>query len=270
LEHYLEKATTKVCKAKAIIAPHAGYRFSGPTAGFAYKMIDPDAFDTIVLLGPSHKVWLESCAVSKCDLYQTPLGSITIDTQTINELKSTKLYSEMDVKVDENEHSLEMHLPFLYKVMSQKSNGIWKLIPIMVGQLDLDVEAKIAQSLQRLFNNPSVLFVISSDFCHWGSRFRFDPYENDKPIHSFIEELDRKGMSLIEQLDHYQFSKYLKSTGNTICGRNPILLLLKIIEIAQKDGLKCKMEFVEYQQSSRVTLPNDSSVSYASACLYCL
>jgi MEMO1 family protein len=177
----------------------------------------------------------------------------------------------MDQSVDENEHSLELHLPFLFKTMSRKSNGSWNLIPILVGQLHRDLENRIANSLLELFKRPSTLFVISTDFCHWGSRFQFNPFNSSKPIHYHIEQLDREGMDLIESLNHGAFATYLTRTRNTICGRNPILLLLKIVEKAKEtEDLPLKMEFLEYQQSSRVTRPDDSSVSYASACLYTL
>jgi MEMO1 family protein len=79
LGQFLDQANTVIRKTKAIIAPHAGFRFSGPTAGFAYKTIDPDLIDTVILLGPSHKVWLDSCSLSRCDYYKTPFGNISID-----------------------------------------------------------------------------------------------------------------------------------------------------------------------------------------------
>jgi AmmeMemoRadiSam system protein B len=187
----------------------------------------------------------------------------------VNEsLKRTGLFEVMDKEVDENEHSLEMHLPFLHHTLSSKTNGVWKLLPIVVGQLDGDLETRIANVLQDVFQDPKTIVVVSSDFCHWGTRFRYAPYSPDKAIYTYIEELDREGMTWIEQMDHREFLKYLNSTRNTICGRNPILLLLKMIELSGKSQFR--VEFVAYDQSSQVTHPNDSSVSYASAGIFAL
>jgi AmmeMemoRadiSam system protein B len=118
LSNYLKCANVvPKSKAKAILVPHAGYRYSGQTAAFGYKLIKPSEFDTIVLLGPSHKVWLDSCALSKCAQYATPFGNIDIDTVAVEKLYESKEFVYMDLNVDENEHSLEMHLPFIFHTM---------------------------------------------------------------------------------------------------------------------------------------------------------
>jgi AmmeMemoRadiSam system protein B len=82
LNGFLERAqmNEQLGTLKALIAPHAGYRYSGKTAGFAYKLIDPNTVERVVLLGPSHKVWLDTCALTSCQLYQTPFGDIEIDS----------------------------------------------------------------------------------------------------------------------------------------------------------------------------------------------
>jgi AmmeMemoRadiSam system protein B len=136
----------------------------------------------------------------------------------------------------------------------------------MVGQLNGQKEAKIASLLTPLFLNPRVLFIISSDFCHWGTRFRYTPYSPSLSIQGYITSLDKRGMELISQLSHMNFSNYLKETGNTICGRNPILLLLKIVEELGKTHYK--IDFVEYQQSNQIISSSDSCVCYASGYLF--
>jgi AmmeMemoRadiSam system protein B len=90
LDGFLECAQVKQQSQmlKALIAPHAGYRYSGETAGYAYKLIDPDAVERVVLLGPSHKVWLDTCALSVCKYYKTPFGNIEIDSDCKEKLIS--------------------------------------------------------------------------------------------------------------------------------------------------------------------------------------
>jgi AmmeMemoRadiSam system protein B len=106
-------------KARAIIAPHAGYSYSGPTAAFAYKHIDPTDIDRVFLLGPSHHYSLNNCALTNHTQYETPLYNIKVDTQTSTELYKTGLFSIMNKQQDSDEHSLEMHLPYIAKVFEK-------------------------------------------------------------------------------------------------------------------------------------------------------
>jgi AmmeMemoRadiSam system protein B len=106
-------------KARAIIAPHAGYTYSGPTAAYAYKHIDPTDIDRVFLLGPSHHYSLDNCALTNHTQYETPLYNIQIDTQISGELYRTGLFSIMNKHQDSDEHSLEMHLPYIAKVFEK-------------------------------------------------------------------------------------------------------------------------------------------------------
>jgi len=115
---------------RALIGPHAGYRFSGPTAGHAYKNIDPALYDRVFLLGPSHKVAFDFVAVSGCTEWDTPLGLIKIDTGTVKSLVDDKVFGQIEKRFEENEHSLEMHIPFIRHVFAEKEI---KMVPLMVG-----------------------------------------------------------------------------------------------------------------------------------------
>ncbi len=95
----------------------------------------------------------------------------------------------------------------------------------------------------RYLSDPSNLFVISSDFCHWGSRFRYQHYdERHGEIHQSIRELDYAGMGLIEQLDHPAFAAYLKKYGNTICGRHPIGVFLATVAAMREHSNGMRMQ----------------------------
>ncbi|KAF8253816.1 UPF0103-domain-containing protein [Wilcoxina mikolae CBS 423.85] len=279
--------------ARVIIAPHAGYSYSGPAAAWAYKSLDISNAKRVFVLGPSHHVYLDRCDLSECRYYSTPLGNLTLDTDVLKEIhESGEKFGWMSLETDENEHSIEMHLPYIYKVLDLAGKvDTVKVVPIMVGAINTQKEKAYGQVLAKYLRDPENVFVISSDFCHWGTRFSYTHYYSTLPthsnpdpdstsldirsktgphkIHESIEALDRLGMSSIETGSHDHFAGYVKKTHNTICGRHPIGVIMAAIEVLQKedqlpDG-KGGFKFVRYEQSSKVKEPNDSSVSYASA-----
>lgn len=267
LDQWLTKASEEIQSApscRAIIAPHAGYSYSGRCAAYAYKAIAPAGVKRVFLLGPSHHYFTRRCALSKCTAYATPLGPIQVDGETYGELKSTGKFEEMAVDVDEAEHSLEMHLPYILRIMQ---NQPFTLVPIMVGALTPDSEAMYGQLLAKYMDDPTNLFVISSDFCHWGQRFSFTWYDRSHgAIHKSVKALDQAGMKLIEAGDTAGFTEYLSAFGNTICGRHPIGVLMHILD---HSTTSFQTKFVRYEQSSECTCMSDSSVSYASAVVSC-
>ncbi|KAJ7181709.1 MEMO1 family [Mycena crocata] len=158
---------------KAVIAPHAGYAYSGPAAAWAYKAIDTRGIKRVFLLGPSHHVYLDGCALSSCTSYATPLGDIPLDLETIRELTATGKFERFSKSAEEDEHSLEMHLPYIRKVFE----GIpITLVPIVVGALSTASEAAYGALLAPHLAREDTLCVVSSDFCHWGTRFSYTYY----------------------------------------------------------------------------------------------
>lgn len=142
------------------------------------------------------------------------------------------------------------------------------IIPVLVGALSESKEQEFGKLFSKYLADPSNLFVVSSDFCHWGQRFRYSYYdESQGEIYRSIEHLDKMGMSIIEQLDPVSFSNYLKKYHNTICGRHPIGVLLNAITELQKSGMNMSFSFLNYAQSSQCRSWQDSSVSYAAGAL---
>jgi len=267
LEGWLDCADELATAARAVICPHAGYRYSGPTAAHSFKQIDPKSVRTIFILGPSHHVRLSGCAVSQCVSYETPLYDLQIDTAINQDLIDTGHFEVMSIQADEDEHSIEMQLPYIAKVM-EAVKGNFKIVPIMVGSLSTSAEAKYGKLLAKYLEDPSNCFVISSDFCHWGQRFRYTHYDQDcGDIYQSIQALDRQGMDLIENLDAPGFASYLKKFGNTICGRHPIGVFLNMVSTMRQtsNGTRMDLRFLSYAQSSQVRSPRESSVSYAAA-----
>lgn len=166
----------------------------------------------------------------------------------------------MTSEIDQEEHSIEMQLPFLAHLMQGKP---FSCIPILVGTLSTESQHMYGRILSEYFQDPCNFFIISSDFCHWGARFRFQLYDSTAGvgISHFIEQLDQNAMDLISKKDYTGFQQYLQETGNTICGRYPILVLLQML--VHQNNLDIR--FTNYKQSAACQDANDSSVSYAAA-----
>ena len=147
LSGYIDKAKKELpsgCKLKGVIGPHAGFYYSGPTAAWAYINIDPTQYQRVILLGPSHHVYLDNCALSKANRYATPLGDIEIDRETTQEIEKLGNFIYMSKKVDEQEHSLEMHIPYIKKIFGDHP---FKLVPIMIGNLSAAKEKEFGKKL---------------------------------------------------------------------------------------------------------------------------
>ena len=197
LQSWMDQADVSCGGARAIIAPHAGYSYSGPTAAWAYRHINPEGVRRVFVLGPSHHVHLAGCALTRCIAYQTPLGELPIDQPLCAELLATGDFETMDLSVDEEEHSIEMHLPYIQQVMGDQP---FTLVPILVGALSQASQSRYGEILAPFLGNAQNLIIISSDFCHWGKRFRFTHRDNAcQYIYQSIEALDRQGMELIEK-----------------------------------------------------------------------
>ncbi|KAF2279368.1 UPF0103-domain-containing protein [Westerdykella ornata] len=254
--------------ARAIIAPHAGYSYSGPAAAWAYKSIDWSKAERVFLLGPSHHYYLHGAATTSFDAYSTPLGPLRIDTELVEKLAKDLDLMHMSTLVDEAEHSLEMHLPYIYKMLSLhfSPSSMPPLVPIMVGSTSPSTERFLGARLAPYLRDPGNVFVISSDFCHWGSRFRYTYYLSPKedgvaeeeeeeeeegedhrpihlrsdtqvsrsrPIHESIALVDQESMDAVESGKHDVFLAQLERTGNTVCGRHPIGVFMAAVERAE-------------------------------------
>ena len=271
ISQYLSKSE-KISKngyLKTIIVPHAVYRFSGPTAAKSFININPSNFDRVVILGPSHHEYFNGCGLTPFESFSTPFGDVKIDTKTINKLLKIKgLFFKLSESVDLREHSIEMEMPFLKYIFGKKD---FSIIPLIVGDNDLKTNIEIGKALYELYLDPKTLFVISSDFCHWGKNFGFTYYDKKfTNIWESIENLDKQAVNIISEINSEKLDEYFKRTKNTICGRNPIMISVSIIENYKKHFKEKKISFdlVGYAQSNKVKSKSETSVSYAAMVNY--
>lgn len=145
---------------KAVIVPHAGYIYSGPIAASAYQRLAPgrSTIRRVVLLGPAHRVPVRGLALPDADYFATPLGMVSIDRAACDAIRDLPQVL-ISAAAHAMEHSLEVQLPFLQKVLDEFS-----LVPLVVG--DASAEA-VAEVIERLWGGPETLIVISSDLSHY-------------------------------------------------------------------------------------------------------
>ena len=154
-----------------------------------------------------------------------------------------------------------MHMPFIYKIFGQGA----KIVPIIVGYTDQKKADEYGKLFAPYFDREDTLFIISSDFCHWGDHFDYQPMEEGVPIWQHVENLDKRGMGLIQKNDIEGFHDYIEETNNTICGQYPIRILMNTLKYSKSEALT---KFVKYAQSEKVQTKDDTSVSYASSLTY--
>ncbi|KAK2063252.1 memo-like protein [Colletotrichum caudatum] len=273
--------------ARVIIAPHAGYSYSGATAAWAYKALDLSKARRVFLLGPSHTYYLRGCAITTYKKYGTPWGELRVDEETTEAIRRREGVADMPVRNEDREHSLEMHLPYLFKRLQQtfgSPDDFPTLVPILVGDNDEAEEKEVGRWLAEYLGDPENAFVVSSDFCHWGSHFDYTVYCPDgdvakmqrlpahgrappagPPVHETVKLVDDLAIEAIKTGRHSAFYDNLKQTRNTVCGRHPIGVAMAALEELGGEERPHRFRFVQYQRSSLVTGPGDSSVSYVSA-----
>lgn len=218
---------------KAIIAPHAGYVYSGAVAASAYARIRPAAgrISKVVLLGPCHRVPLRGLALSSAESFATPLGEVPIDAELARRLLDMPQVQIFDA-THAQEHSLEVHLPFLQEIL-----GAFTLLPLVVGDATPE---EVADVLDAVWGGPETLIVISSDLSH---------YEN----YETARQMDGATSRAIEDLDPARIGPY------DACGRIPVGGLLTV---ARRRGLA--VSTVDLRNSGDTAGSHDRVVGYGS------
>lgn len=210
----------------AIVSPHAGYMFSGQTAAFGYSRAQMQEkqfqkIQRVFLLGPSHYTGFEGAALSDATAFQTPLGNLPVDLKTVEALCDFPLFRFMP-EVHRKEHSLELQLPLIYKAF-----GPIEIVPIVIGQLEDEMETRLIGGALKRFLKDDDIVVVSSDFCHVGPRYQYQPFTAN--IKENVYRLDKEAFTYINRLDLEGFIDFRERTGATICGFHPLCVLMSIL-----------------------------------------
>jgi AmmeMemoRadiSam system protein B len=268
---------------------HAGYDYSGPCAAWAYKTLDLSRAKRVFVLGPSHTYYLEGCATSTFGKYSTPFGDLVVDQSIVKEIRNAAEMEEMPRGAEVGEHSLEMHMPYLYLRCEEafgSPDKFPKIVPMLIGSNNGSEEKMYGKVLLPYLRDPENAFIISSDFCHWGKNFSYlvysptqspsdlthldkdGPKPTGPPIHETIRAIDEAAMDAVKSGSHDAFLSTLKQTRNTVCGRHPIGVVMAALELLRKEAEfhdKGRFSIIKYDRSNMVEYPNDMSVSYVSA-----
>lgn len=250
---YLSAATAPPKGARrvgALVAPHAGYRYAGRSQGATFKAVEGARYGRVILLGPTHRARFRGISIAQYTHYATPLGEVELDQAVVKELKALPIFQAGVPKgAHDGEHSLEIEIPFL-----QAAIGEFQLVPILVGELYPRDRSMLASAL-RPFADEKTLVVASSDFTHYGDRFGYTPFAPGERK-AKLADLDLGAARLALKGDAEGFTAYVEKTEATICGREPIAVLLAMLP----SGFAA--EQLTYTTSAEITGEDGESVSY--------
>jgi len=226
---------------KAIIVPHAGYIFSGKTAGSIYSIIEnyKNEYKTIVLLGPAHREYTQKIAIHSAGFFETPLGVLPINATLREELLQFS-FVETKNSVFSEEHSIEVQLPFLQKIFSSI-----KILPMLVSDTDYRTISTLFDKIDKL---KDTLIVISSDLSHFLD-------------HISAEKKDKETISNILS------GQYEKIQSDDACGSIIIQAYLYFLENKKKKNQSVeniKTTLIDYSHSGETSKDNTRVVGYTS------
>lgn len=211
VDGYLDEARSPevdgLANVRAVIAPHAGYIYSGPTAGYAFRALRsglPTGQTNVYLMGPAHRVWFNAISTGNFDGFATPLGDAPVDGKSLSALWALNTYFQALPGAHQGEHSLEVQIPFLQRAIDQ-----FRLLPLLFGEVDARAVGGVLADCVRA--DPDARIVVSSDLSH------FERYEA-------AQRLDRALLQDVLAGDERTVGGNVKGA----CGRAPIVALMVI------------------------------------------
>ena len=237
---------------RALISPHAGYRYSGPSAAVGYRLLRGRQYRRVLVLAPAHRGGFRGLSIAEVGAYRTPLGEVPLDREAVQALRRSPLVGAWD-EAHQGEHAIEIQLPFLQRSLAPG----WRLVPILVGRMEEGDHAAAAELLRPWFDADSLLLV-SSDFTHFGWRFGYQPFPPDARAAERLRALDLGAYERIASGDPEAFRAYRRETEITACGAEPILILLELLPIGTR------AELLDYTTSGAQSGDYRHSVSYLS------
>jgi MEMO1 family protein len=257
LENELKKYLVphkKINNAIAVIAPHAGYIYSGKTAGAVYSSIDVP--DVVFIMCPNHTGLGYPISLHPAETWVTPVGRIQSDQNILKEIKNKIPQAEFDKSSQLREHSLEVQLPFI-----QTLNPNAKIVPITLAGLPFEMIQKLGVLIADIMIGlekigKKSLIVASSDMTHFESK-ESAKYKDDLAIER-IKKLDTKG-----------FMDILQEKDISVCGLYPISVTIEaMLRYSEKLSKNVYVKLVDYSNSGDVTGDYNDVVAYAGLVFY--
>ncbi len=236
--------------ARGFVVPHAGPAYSGTVAAAAYRAIEQQKPERVIVLAFPHHGGLRGVAAPDARAIATPFGEVEIDAA----FGGFPIAAERGVC----DHSFEIQLPFLQKFAAGA-----RISPLYVGRVEAHGRAAAANALAGLWK-PGTVFIASSDFTHYGQSFGYAPFPpSDAPER--LRNLDFDCAEAAGSLDSARFLQTVRETGATVCGVDPISLLLEALRKIDPDTYQITLD---YQTSGEITGDFHHSVSYAALGYY--
>jgi AmmeMemoRadiSam system protein B/AmmeMemoRadiSam system protein A len=248
VERFLEQADMSEVPGRIVglVAPHAGYVYSGGVAAHAYRLLERNQFDVVVVLAPSHRVPFSGASVFLGDAYQTPLGLVPVDTELSRQLADASPLLSYRPDAHRYEHSLEVQLPFL-----QKTLGAFTLVAVVMGRSDASQCESIASVLADLLVGREALVVASTDLSHYHPQR--EAVALDHVVLRHVEEFDPEG--LLEDVRRGECEA---------CGAIPLATAMMACRRLGATGAMV----LKYATSGDVTGDHSAVVGYMAAALY--
>lgn len=231
----------------ALIAPHAGYVYSGKTAGWAFKQLEGSKVNTVFLLGPTHRAYFPGVSIYGGDGYRTPLGVVPVDKKLASWIREQDGRFNYYPRAHAQEHCLEVELPFLQKVLKD-----FEIVPMVIGEADRDSLETLGKVLAEAMKRETrAVIVCSTDMTH------FPPYED-------ANRIDKETLEAIKTIDLDKVvavrKKYIRgivpNLSCTLCGENAVLATMKAAEIL---GVN-QVEILHYSNSGDIPIGDKNRV----------
>ena len=226
-----------------LIAPHAGYVYSGQVAAYAYKQLEGLDFPIVAIVSPVHRMFVGRYAVTAKRYYETPLGLVEVDGELVDALDEAVGLNRVE---RDDEHSLEIQLPFLQRVL-----GRFKLLPVMMGDQSLPACRALGEALAGVLRGKRALLVASTDLSH------FHPYDT-------AVRLDRVVLDHIERFDPEGLALDLERGRCEACGGGPVIAVM----LAAKALGANRARVLKYANSGDVTGDRWQVVGYVAGAIY--
>ncbi|MBN2048586.1 MAG: AmmeMemoRadiSam system protein B [Anaerolineaceae bacterium] len=249
IDEFLSKAASEAVEGEMIgvIVPHAGYVYSGLTAAYAFKLLTGKQFDQVIVASPYHAPSYDALISSEYQAYHTPLGDVPVDHDSLELVnESLRIAGEPQIKFirQEREHSLEIQLPFLQRVL----DAPFKLIPVMVRSHQPRTLKALAEGLARAAAGGRTLLVASSDLSHFYSE-------------QMAHKLDHTVLNNIEAFSPEQVLQANADGSGQACGAGAIAAVLWTARAMGADHIRT----IHYSTSADTTGDTSSVVGYGSA-----